>query len=722
VTDTLYGASVPGDTTTDTDLDPVTVGTVVYVRGGDTGWTARGIRQLTGTGGLDLSGCWAYLYGLGPTELLAVKQFPTDLDEGAWNEVLLDSPVNLTEFPAGRMYVACVYLPAGGFAFRISEFGTNVFGVNDNLVGPEAGDVIANGPAAGNGVFLPGTIADPSDPPPSPTFQATINNTWYGVDWIVQDPATAPPEPPTNTVAPAITGLPHVGRPLACTTGSWFGTQPITYERQWERDGDPIGDATFPTYVVTNADVGHEITCVVTATNSVDVDTATSNAVEAQEAPAPPGANVIRRVLRNGSWFQLQYGYAGLGLITRPESFGARRDGETDDTEAIATCIAAALEQAISDRAYYVKVEISPGVYLIDGVPTVGGATLGNAQIPIPPIVPEDEQLIILDIQGCGVSTPSHWAAQIPNAVGSVFRSTAEGLSVNPTYGAPSIIGGPTVDVGSNPLAPYFSNLHVRIDGVTVMAPMNPGLVGLDLRSLKATIGELTTTVNATPSELITEGISTNDLGVALMMPSPGNNAICNIGNYTATGWNCPLVISEHTVVQQFLALFFDVALFINSIRDTSTNHASTIQYMCAEAGNTVVKTDEQNNIKFGLDIAVLDTEITDTGTHIHDPTNMLHGRIQWHDYQATRPRVNGGENLRIIDLAQDRGAVVAPAVPAAATPFRNPFWRDAMIYFSEEATLELNGQEITRSDVFLPTGQTIEFSDPPAGWGWNLH
>ena len=652
MSENIFGATVPGDYTTDTDLDPVTIGTVTYVGGGETGWTARGIRQLTGTGDLDLTGAWAYLYGLGPTELLAVKQFPSGLTEDAWNDVTLNSPVNLTEFPAGRMYVPCVYLPNGGYAFKTGVFDDNVVGANDNLVAPEAGDAIANGPTAGNGVFLPGTISDPSDPPASPTFQATVNNTHYGVDWIVQDPATAPPEPPTNTVLPLISGLPLVGRAIACTTGSWFGTMPIIYTRQWHRDATPISGATFPTYTVTSDDVGLDLTCTVTATNSLDTDTATSLPVTAQDAPAPPGANAIRRVLRNGAWYQLQYGYAGLGLITRPESFGAQRDGETDDTEAIGTCIAAALEQAVTENAYHITLEASPGIYQLDSAPTVGGATLGNAQIPIPPIVPEDDQLIILDIQGCGLSTPNHWATQTPNAVGTVFRSSAEDLTANPTYGAPSIIGGPTVEIGSNPLAPFFSNLHIRIDGITVMAPQNPGIVGLDLRSLKATIGELTTTVNAIPADLITAGTPDNDLGVALMMPSPGNNAICNITNYTSTGWNCALVISEHTVIQQFLALFCDVGLFISSIRDASTNHASTIQYYCAEVCATPIKTDEKVDIKFGLNIDTLDTEILDAGTHIHDPTDMLRGRVYWHDYQATAPRINGAENYHVYDIA----------------------------------------------------------------------
>jgi PKD repeat protein len=40
---------------------------------------------------------------------------------------------------------------------------------------------------------------------------------------------------PVNTVAPAITGTPQTGGTLTSTTGTWTGTAPITYGRQWQR-------------------------------------------------------------------------------------------------------------------------------------------------------------------------------------------------------------------------------------------------------------------------------------------------------------------------------------------------------------------------------------------------------------------------------------------------------------------------------------------------------
>ena len=46
------------------------------------------------------------------------------------------------------------------------------------------------------------------------------------------------------------------------------GRGPYTMTAQWHRDGAPIDGATQTTYTVTDADVGHALTCVQTATDA----------------------------------------------------------------------------------------------------------------------------------------------------------------------------------------------------------------------------------------------------------------------------------------------------------------------------------------------------------------------------------------------------------------------------------------------------------------------
>jgi hypothetical protein len=73
--------------------------------------------------------------------------------------------------------------------------------------------------------------------------------------------------PPKNTMAPEITGTPKVGKTLSCSNGTWTGSTPITYTRQWLRNGSPIAGATGAGYVTKVADKGKSLSCRVTAKN-----------------------------------------------------------------------------------------------------------------------------------------------------------------------------------------------------------------------------------------------------------------------------------------------------------------------------------------------------------------------------------------------------------------------------------------------------------------------
>jgi hypothetical protein len=101
--------------------------------------------------------------------------------------------------------------------------------------------------------------------------------------------------------APTVVDIPAVGPPtavvgntLTCTMGNWTGA-PTSYAYRWLADGTtPVG--TGATHLVTEADQGKSLTCVVTATNPIGTTEAgPSNAVaiaaaggaSAQSASAP---------------------------------------------------------------------------------------------------------------------------------------------------------------------------------------------------------------------------------------------------------------------------------------------------------------------------------------------------------------------------------------------------------------------------------------------------
>lgn len=87
---------------------------------------------------------------------------------------------------------------------------------------------------------------------------------------------------PTLAVAPVISGTPYSGRTLVATTGTWRGAAPIGYAFVWQRcDAGGRGcvnlhGATGPTYTAVDADRGHRLRVLVTASNTEGSATAAS--------------------------------------------------------------------------------------------------------------------------------------------------------------------------------------------------------------------------------------------------------------------------------------------------------------------------------------------------------------------------------------------------------------------------------------------------------------
>ena len=82
--------------------------------------------------------------------------------------------------------------------------------------------------------------------------------------------------PPSNQVAPQVSGTLKVGKTLTTNTGVWNGTATIEYEYQWQRctstnanTCSDIDDAEASTHVPTTTDFGKYVRAVVTASNDV---------------------------------------------------------------------------------------------------------------------------------------------------------------------------------------------------------------------------------------------------------------------------------------------------------------------------------------------------------------------------------------------------------------------------------------------------------------------
>jgi CSLREA domain-containing protein len=121
--------------------------------------------------------------------------------------------------------------------------------------------------------------------------------------------AAGQPQAPTVVTDPAVSGTPSVGNILTASTGTWNGTQPITYAYEWRRCDDagaactPIPGASASQYTLVAADQGSTIRVAVTASNSVGSGTASSAPTAVVQAAGGGGTiltDTFTRTVSNG--------------------------------------------------------------------------------------------------------------------------------------------------------------------------------------------------------------------------------------------------------------------------------------------------------------------------------------------------------------------------------------------------------------------------------------
>ncbi len=132
---------------------------------------------------------------------------------------------------------------------------------------------------------------------------------------------------PKSTAEPVVSGSPVEGQRLTATSGSWTGTQPISFAYRWVRCGTNggapdgsncpfISGATTSTYTLAAADVGFRLRIIVTATNTAGTQTAASNPTAVIQTGRAP-VNTSRPSV-SGSWVE-----GSLATVSRGNWTGA---------------------------------------------------------------------------------------------------------------------------------------------------------------------------------------------------------------------------------------------------------------------------------------------------------------------------------------------------------------------------------------------------------------
>lgn len=414
----------------------------------------------------------------------------------------------------------------------------------------------------------------------------------------------------------------------------------------------------------------------------------------------------------------------------------------TDDTAAIQDAMLA-LQQSdafsLAGGGMYAELIFDPLIYVlatppVPGGPWPGNATHGFAQIPLPVIDTTGEKnkpTIVIKGQSDN-SVLSFWHQQRSQITGPCLFSMNDASSNDPTYGPPSVIGGPTI---TSPFTHSYNNILCVIDGIQVVSPYNPGQIAFDFiytcqMAIKTASADVFAPVIETGNNPSIRTLSTNAGGVGLRVPRTGLNDRLDIGSFSCEGYYIGMYFDEHVSAQRVAIIYTRIALYMDAIGGNQLTHGCWIGYASTEICDYCLYVGGNSaSSLFGIEIGMLDNEDS-VLEHIHDPTNFLTGRVNvlpsGSQDNPVSPTVNGAGNLEVISMGQRRGAVTAPAVPATTVPLQNPFWRHAAVTVTggTVTAIEVDGAAtgLTAGTVIVPSGKTITLTHSSApSWTWVL-
>lgn len=411
-------------------------------------------------------------------------------------------------------------------------------------------------------------------------------------------------------------------------------------------------------------------------------------------------------------------------------------DGVTSDLAAWRGALADAIQAGLDDGTCLRVVQIPLGVSYIGGAPIQGGATKGNALVPLRVIPDTDKNFTIVLRGGPDGVQHWHWNQTVRQDSGCVIRTDVQGTN-DATFGPLSIIGGPTPQQGFGAHTNDWSNMTVVVDGVLLMNDDNPTICGFDFGG----VGRMVFKNGAVVTDAA--GVAAHSYpGAAgwqfgLRTPQNNNNARSEVGSYEGVGQNFAAYVNEHTVAQRIMALYCVAGVELGN--GGGTGHGISIQHLTVENCDVGLGSDPIDG-GFPTKIMVESMNYESIAfAVINDQSGRLLGRVNVSgigddNFLADGSSVRGAVNLSIYDMARQPGVQTAPAVPASTVELRNPFFRDALVLVSGSGVSEIEvadaggaARSVATSaspavPVLLPTGAyiTLTYTSAPT-WVWTI-
>lgn len=433
----------------------------------------------------------------------------------------------------------------------------------------------------------------------------------------------------------------------------------------------------------------------------------------------------------------------------------------TDDTTAINNTVTAAVNYALSAVNGDAEVLFTQGIYCLGGAtqqctapsgfPTGASGVGGNAQIPLPMVDPQTGVKVSLTLRcPSRAGGPEHWTQPNPDVHGAVLASMLGNKNKDATYGAPSVIGGPTL-IGQGGGA-LFSNMRLIVEGITVLATYWPSMAGIDLLGVgqadirsfdykcMAVSVSAGTASNGTPAwpyyqSATTLGNNVNWGVFAYRCPSSGNNDQNDVGELNSYGPYVGVVFTDHFNATTLRCLYGYGAVTAYGGSSAGTLHHSWIASLSSEAISYPLffptSGDYAQSGSDAIPLTVGIMQLENASYVVNDANNALYGQVMGVEFLAdtgaTTLSKNGGANFRVYWTYQVAGKMSSPpAVPGSTTAYQNQFWRDATVIVSGGTVtqIDLDGVNTgqTSGMFFVRNGGTITltYSVAPT-WNWIL-
>lgn len=379
----------------------------------------------------------------------------------------------------------------------------------------------------------------------------------------------------------------------------------------------------------------------------------------------------------------------------------------TDDTSAILQAYQAAHAYALASAGRRAQVLFSK-LYGVAGAPAIGGATKGNAQIPLTIVTASTTAKIRIEFAGVADDAAElvHWLQPAPQISGpGLVCLRLDGT--NDAFNGPAcVIGGPVNGYGA--AASLFSNMQVTLSNFRIHVPCNSTYAGADLfgtaecrsRGFACQAMGIAPSGGAWPQ--LNQASITNQYTFGLRTPDTNNNDRCDISQYSCEGLCYGLMPSEHATWDSVRAVYCIIGceLFAGSGMPHGVRGEVLSAEACAWAVGVLNSAPLNNSVK--AVIAQADMEIPGQQL-LFDTGNLFAGSIgALGNYTPGYGviTVNGAHGARICDLMQIPGALASPQAPPASTGvWINAYYSDAWV------TLRVSGGTLSSLTLYGPQG-----------------